>query len=326
MTAQEDRPAQACEATEVHGQANTSSVAMPSVSSSTAVYGSRPIKRRRFTRAELAALDDVIVEVLAEEHPASVRSVYYRCVSRGVVSKTEAEYRRISRRLVELRSTGRVPYWWIVDGTRLIRTPNTHDSAEQALRETADFYRRRLWNDQPVEVIILSEKDAISGTIWETTDRYQVELSVTRGYTSVTFVHSMAESIMENTSHGKTTFVYQLGDHDPSGVDAWRSFQERLREFAPGGEFECSRLAVTPEQIEELHLLTRPTKTSDSRSAGFSGESVEVDAIPPTELRRIVEEAITRHIDPVQLEFTKGIEERERDLLTAMAGNLGRVA
>jgi hypothetical protein len=284
-----------------------------------ALYQASRVKRHRSTKAQLAALDDTIVEVLSEENPTSVRSVYYRCVSRGAVAKTELEYQKISRRLVALRAKGRVPYRWIVDGTRLTRGPVVYDSAEAALRETAEFYRRRLWNDQPVEVIVLSEKDAISGTVYPVTSRYQVELSVTRGYTSVTFVHDMAETLTDNTMRGKETFVYQLGDHDPSGVDAWRSFQDQLHQFAPNARFECARLAVTPEQILDLGLPTRPTKRTDSRSKGFTGDSVEVDAIPPTELRRIVEAAITQHIDPDQLEFTKSVEHTERDLLESLA-------
>ncbi len=66
------------------------------------------------------------------------------------------------------------------------------------------------------------------------------------------------------------------------------------------------RLAVTPEQIASEHLVTRLTKTKDRRAkkwiaaeeaAGRSGESVEVDAIPPARLREIVREGVIRHLD-----------------------------
>jgi hypothetical protein len=48
-----------------------------------------------------------------------------------------------------------------------------------------------------------------------------------------------------------------------------------------------------------MNLPTRPTKATDSRAKLFSGESVEVDAIPPKVLRALVSDCITRHIDPV---------------------------
>ena len=67
-------------------------------------------------------------------------------------------------------------------------------------------------------------------------------------------------------------------------------------------------------------MPTRPTKRSDTRAAGFRGGSVEVDAIPPTILREIVEDAITSHIDPEALRLTQVAEQSERDILTRMIG------
>ena len=63
----------------------------------------------------------------------------------------------------------------------------------------------------------------------------------------------------------------------------------RLRAFddAFGGEAEWTseRIAVTPDQVDELELPMRPEKNGD-------GEAVELDAIPPDTLAEIVEEAI----------------------------------
>jgi hypothetical protein len=141
-------------------------------------------------------------------------------------------------------------------------------------------------------------------------------------------------------------------------VDAWRAFRTSVGGFLleeyrdhydrlaaahpeaalgnepddPGGE-TCTfiagkqaatavfeRLAVTESQIYRLGLPTRPTKQSDTRARGFGGGSVEVDAIPPTVLRQIVEDAITRHIDPDALRVTRIAEETERRMLTGMIG------
>jgi len=107
--------------------------------------------------------------------------------------------------------------------------------------------------------------------VYPITSAWDVELGIVRGYSSETF----AEDIAATT---KRTYVFQLGDHDPSGVDAWRSFEARVRGFAPDADAVFERLAVTPEQIIEFNLPTRPTKTTDTRARGFIGESVEVDA------------------------------------------------
>lgn len=283
-------------------------------------YEASSIKRHRWTAAELEALDKTIVEVTAAENPVSLRGVYYRCVSRGVIEKTEQAYSRVGRQLTKLRIAGRLPWDWIEDGSRMTFRTDSYSSAAEALDVAAQTYRRNLWIDSDAEVVILSEKDAISGTVWPVVcKKWCCDLAIARGYSSVTFVHLMAEKVLRNTARGKTTYLYQLGDHDPSGLDAWRSFQERLHEFAPGGLVECERLAVTPEQIDEFSLMTRPTKRTDTRAKNFDGESVEVDAIPAPKLRQIVDEAIGQHIDRHALEIAEAYEKSERLLIHGFA-------
>jgi hypothetical protein len=93
--------------------------------------------------------------------------------------------------------------------------------------------------------------------------------------------------------------------------------------MAPASELHFERLAVTPDQIVGYGLPTRPTKASDSRSRTFTGESVEVDAIPAPQLRRLVGAAIEAHIDPQELDRLRSIEEAERDTLRDMATSFG---
>lgn len=288
--------------------------------SAESVYETSPVKRHRWTNSELDALDEAILAVTAEENPVSLRGVYYRCVSRGVVEKTELAYKRVGRQLAKLRREGRMPWDWIEDGSRMTFRTDSYSSAAEALEITAQAYRRNMWIDSDAEVVILSEKDAISGTVWPIVcQKWCCDLAIARGYSSITFVHRMAEKVLANTAVGKTTWLYQLGDHDPSGLDAWRSFQERLREFSPGGAVECERLAVTPDQIEEFGLLTRPTKKSDTRAKDFIGESVEVDAINANSLRQIVDEAISQHIDPQALDVAREYERSEQLLIRGFA-------
>jgi hypothetical protein len=286
------------------------------------VYGSSPVRRARRTQAALSEVDQAIVQAVRTEYPVTLRGVYYRVVSAGAVDKTEAGYKLVERELKKLRRDGTVPYSRIVDGTRVMYRADVWDDANAMVSDMAHTYRRALWRSQDDEVIVLSEKDAITGVIYPITDKYQVELGIVRGYSSVTFTHSIADTINDNSLAGKTTYLYQLGDHDPSGVDAWRSFRHTVEGFVHFKDavvFE--RLAVTPEQISQFQLPTRPTKQSDSRAAKFSGESVEVDALPPTVLRRLVEDAIRRHIDERALGLTEMVEEQERRGLLRLAGS-----
>jgi hypothetical protein len=283
----------------------------------TPAYGSSTVKRKRRTNAELATLDELIIEVVEQDYPVSLRGVYYRCVSAGGVDKTEHAYRAVGRRLLELRRNGEIPYNRITDGTRWVVRPRSYDDLEDVLTETAQLYRRNLWQAQDVEVNVFTEKDAITGVIDSVTRRWNVPLGVLRGYCSETFAYDMAQAI---EASGKPTYVYQLGDHDPSGVGAWADFQRKVTAFIPDADVTFERLAVTPEQITELDLPTRPTKTSDTRARNFTGGSVEVDAVPAPTLRDIVNDAIEQHIDPDALRNTKMVERSERSLLLDLAG------
>jgi hypothetical protein len=142
---------------------------------------------------------------------------------------------------------------------------------------------------------------------------------IARGFASESFLWSTANTIRQQDRAGKDVVIYQLGDHDPSGVAAWEHVQTRLAEFAPDAYIHFERLAVTEQQIAAYNLPTRPTKTTDSRAKNFVGESVEVDGIPTSILREVVENAILSWIDPEQLRITKMVEEQELEGLRAMA-------
>lgn len=293
-----------------------------------AVYGPSTVSRIRRTNAELDDINNAIVAAVENEHPVTLRGVFYRVVSAGAIEKTELGYRVIMRQLLKLRRAGIIPYGHITDGTRWLRVrSNTWDNLDEMLADAASSYRRMLWQNQHDRVYILSEKDAISGVIEPITLGWHVPLGILRGYASETFAHTLAGEILANAQDGRHTMVYQLGDHDPSGVDAWRDFVARVSEFVarhwsdPSDEVTFQRLAVTEAQIQELDLPTRPTKSRDPRSSTFAGGSVEVDAIPASTLRELVENAITQHINPEALRLTRLAERSERDVLARMIGN-----
>jgi hypothetical protein len=178
---------------------------------------------------------------------------------------------------------------------------------EQALRRTAESYRRAIWDDQPAYVEVWCEKEALAGVIIEETAPYDVPLMVTRGYGSITYLHSAAHAYSW-LSDEKPVF----GDHDPSGLDIERNVERRLREFSRHPDLHFKRIAVTRHQIVDLRLQTRPTKQSDSRARNFRGRSVELDAIPAATLRGLVRDCIEQHIDRRVLRVLEATERMER--------------
>ena len=299
----------------------------------TATYRTRPIKRPRRTKDEIMNIKSAIYNLLAAEHPMTVRQVFYRMVSAGVVDKTEAQYKStVCRLLTEMRlqhsedevelllsssPSPTIPYGWRADNTRWMRKPVTFSGTDAALRRTAELYRRNLWDDADAYVEVWLEKESLAGVLISETVEYDVPLMVTRGYPSLSFVAEAAKVI---GNKDKPAFLYYFGDRDPSGVDIPRHIEERLAELAPWAEIHFEKIAVTTEQIETLGLPTRPTKKSDTRSKTFVGESVEVDAIPPSTLREMVRDCIEHHIDHQRLAVLQEVERSERELLLEIAG------
>ena len=284
---------------------------------SAVVYGTSPTKRRRRTKTEIATLCDATVALLTADHPMTVRQLFYRLVSVGAIPKTENEYKgTVGRLLLRLRREGAIPYGWIADNTRWVRKPRTHRGLYDVLRQTAETYRRPLWDAQPVYVEIWCEKDALAGVLYEETEPWAVPLMVCRGFASESYIYAAAEAIR---AQAKPAYLYLLTDHDPSGLAIAHDVGRRIRGFLPATEVHVERIAVTEDQIERWQLPTRPTKRGDSRSKGFHGASVDVDAIPSGQLRALVRESITQHIDWIAYDRLMATEDAERAGLADLA-------
>ncbi len=280
------------------------------------VYGARPINRRRASRAHIQRRRTSLCQIVSCMRPMTVRQVFYQASVHGLVDKTEAGYKQVQNDLVRLRRDKVLPYGWLTDSTRWQRKPRAYDSPQEAAEDTARHYRKRLWTSAGVYVEVWLEKDALAGVVLPLTDKYDVPLMVSRGYASLSFLHSAAETISQMK---RPACIYHLGDFDPSGVDAGKKIEQTLRNFAPEAEIHFERLAVTMAQIIEWRLPTRPTKQTDSRAKSFGDLSVELDAIEPGRLRALVEEAILRHLSPTELEALKVAEESERETLMRFA-------
>jgi len=81
---------------------------------------------------------------------------------------------------------------------------------------------------------------------------------------------------------------------------------------------------VFVEQIEEHGLITQPVTNTDSRARKFiqrlGTATVELDAIPASEVRSLVREAIERHMDPRRLAVLRMVEQEERDGIRELLG------
>ena len=278
----------------------------------TAVYGAAPIRRSRRSKVEMESLRESLYSIVASGRPMSVPQVFYQAVSRGMIAKTEGEYKNtICRLLADMRLEGDMPFGWISDGTRWQRKPKTFNSLDDALGNIVRTYRRSLWDDQDAYVEIWLEKEALAGVVYNVTAEFDVPLMVTRGYPSLSFLAEAAEDI--DLEADKDVHIFYFGDLDPSGVDIARNVEERIDEFTTEAYVNFQRVAVTVGQVEELGLPVRPTKRTDTRAKGWDGGSVELDAIEPGTFRDMVHDCIERLVDFDALDVVRTVEAEERE-------------
>jgi hypothetical protein len=306
----------------------------------------RSEKVGRGRSASTIALGIAARDILGDSpHAMTLRQLYYALVSAGAIPKVEASYSKLKTVMRDLREDGTVPWDWLVDHTRSVFAPRTFDGIEGLLDDSARLYRRDLMRSQDVAIQLWAESDSIGSVIAQTADRYCIPTFIGRGYSARGYLWAAARDAVAACRAGKQVHILHVGDHDPSGEDIYRDVEETLRLYAMAVALRisvkqarehlvendliafdyttwlvCERLALTPEQVEEYDLPGRPPKTTDVRTAKFTGVgSVEVEALPVDVLLEIVEEAILERIDTEALEVAEVAEQSERDIARRIA-------
>jgi len=267
----------------------------------------------------------IVAIIMGEDEQITIRHLFYRLVGERQIEKTEAAYKSLCGHLSKWRRSGEVAWDSFADNTRWHMGRATFNGLNDTLTNTVKCYRRDLWAMQDAYVEIWGEKDAISGILYSEADTFGVKVFTCRGFASLSALYSAANTFKQAVANGKQVFIYYFGDHDPSGLAIDRAAVDSFRDDF-GVEVNLTRAAVTPEQIEQHNLPTRPVKKTDTRAAGWLGGCVEVDTMKPAVLKSIVRDCITGHIDRHQWEKTRVIENAERETLQRFAASIGQQA
>lgn len=271
-----------------------------------------------------------VAEEIRDGGTITLRQLFYALTVRGILPKTEGAYKQLGRITSAMRRAREMPYAIIEDGTRATYVPATYESAQAALTALAERYLESPWTGAEIAPEIWLEKDALAGVVYDVTYGYCVPLRVQRGYASLSALYRAARDIYARLERGTRTQVYYLRDLDPSGADAARAAEatvrEMLRQIDEDGVYSDQDLppfiilGVTPEQVRRWNLPTRPNKASDSRTAAFEHDSsVELDAIHPPRLKRLVRNAIERHLPEAARLVHEAEVESTRAYLTELA-------
>jgi hypothetical protein len=263
----------------------------------TRVRGLAPWQPHRTTADLLNKVQAVLAEY--QEHlPLTVRQVFYRLVGAHGYDKTEVAYARLGEVLNRARRAGLIAFDAIRDDGITLAEPRAWDDAAELVHAfVAETQRFRLDRQarQSTRLIFAVEAAGMLPQVQRVADPYGIAVHTSGGFDSVTAKHDLANRL----GRWLRVEVLHIGDHDPSGVHLFTSMAEDVRALARDmglhGDIRFTRLAVIPEQIDELGLLTAPPKPTDRRA--FTGETVQCEAIPPDVLAGIIQAAIEARLD-----------------------------
>ncbi len=243
----------------------------------------------------------------------SVRGLYYRVISLySDMPKTEKSYEMIQRAAYDMRRKGILDFDLIIDGTRFRSKQTSYSGLEAFAEEQSKFYRKSLWEESEFYVEIAVEKDAMKSILYRTTNYYDINLISTKGFSSLTFWYTTAETFRDIIDEGKTPVLLMMTDFDEAGRNMRKSAADILSDvfgLEEGDDYILYELAVTEQQIKDYNLPLRPEKNKHSPV----DYAVEIDAFKPSDIRDILEDAILEYIDVYHLEQIRKIEKLERD-------------
>lgn len=261
---------------------------------------------------ELVAAARRFLEV---NQPASVRAVCYRLFIDGLIPNMGKNATSgVSKKLVQAREEGVIPWEWIVDETREAERVNTWDNPEQIIRAAVRGYRKDYWALRPRRVEVWSEKGTIRGTVAPVLQEHGVTFRVMHGYTSATSIYGVAEETVDST---KPLTVLYIGDWDCSGMHMSEvDLPRRLEKY--GGKATIERIALNAEDVAPgtaLPSFSAEEKVTDSRYQWFTRHygyrCWEVDALAPAILRQRLEDRITDLLDITAWNHAIEVEEAE---------------
>ena len=283
------------------------------------------------TKAEQQARENSIIAVLEDEHPQSVRHVFYRMLSEGTpgrVEKTKRGYRQIQYCTVKLRENGKMPFSWIADYGREAHWNRGYQGLEDFMLRYQGLYRRDMCVDAGEVVEVWCEARGLQGVLQPICREYQVPLFPAGGYSSLSFLFEAAGQIV---SAGLPVTVYHIGDYDDSRMGIGRVIDRDLQRFmgkitGDPPPFRFVRLAVNPDQIAAHALPSRPLEEVKKKKGKVIWDEVQAEAVPTTTMKAWLTAVLEQHLNSEALARAKAIEAVEMETLRQHAHFLGTMS
>jgi hypothetical protein len=283
---------------------------------------------RQSTLNTITTANGIIEEYIAQGFDLTLRQLYYQMVARGHIENSMKSYKNFGNIIDDARMAGLIDWLHIVDRTRNLQGNGHFADPSDIMQAAVHSYKIDKWERQPHRVEVWIEKDALTGVIAPVCRRLDVAYFACRGYTSQSEMWSAAQRMQRRIDQDQIPVILHLGDHDPSGIDMTRDVIDRLTLFMGG--LKVDRLALNFNQVEEHQPPPNPAKLEDTKAdayiARFGMESWELDALEPTVIARLIEDAVSQFRDDDLWQEAEAQEAEGLTLLQRAAGHWAEVA
>ena len=255
-----------------------------------------------------------IFEQNSQYRPLSLRQVFYLGVSQFGWPKTDSFYKNVlSKQLCIARRASKIPFYWFRDDGTTQSRAKVWDSQEQfelTVENEAKSFRLDHMLDQEHDIIVWTEGASIVPVVRQFVDPYAVEVISSGGMDGLHIKKEIADRFRD-----RSAVILHLGDRDPTGEIMHQALHEDLLAF--GAQIKFQRLAVTQEQIIDWQLQSKPVKRQgNTHSNSFDADvTVELEAIPPRKLQKLLVSSIEKHLDMGAFEATKSRSAEVREQL-----------
>jgi hypothetical protein len=281
---------------------------------------------KTFRGSSLAMIEQanqILDEYADDGFTLTLRQLYYQFVARGLIENQQKEYKRLGAIIADGRRAGLVDWRHIEDRTRGVEEYASWSSPSEIIKAAATGYKEDVWRSQSFRAEVWIEKAALVGVIKPVCDRWRIPHIAARGYPSISELYDAGKRFKEMIADGLEPAVFYLGDHDPSGLDMGRNLRDALALYA-GYPISVTVLGLNLGQIRSLDLPPNPAKETDKRFADYVSatgcvESWELDAVTPTFIDKLIDDAVSAEMDNAAWDEAVEQEERNRSKLTELA-------
>lgn len=236
------------------------------------IIGFAPYDPRKATRLILDHVHEVL-EAYSLNLPLTLRQIYYRLIATHEhYPKTDVFYQKLSSIISRARRAGIIPWSAIRDdGIRHEHCGGGFSglsALDQAITRSAQAYVRNKWQGQPKQIIVICEAGGMVEQIVSAVGDYPAIVRSSGGMDSLTSKYGLAEICKQ-----QDTVILHIGDFDPSGISIFTGIYHDVAQMiidqcaadgAEPPEFDCRRVTILPEHVNQYGLLTGTMKSADA--------------------------------------------------------------